>query len=484
MKNPWLGRNNLRLGRKNPWLGISVVTTTWLAVMAGCSSGSEPGGDGDGSTSQTSESTTSTEATTTGTTSNPTTTGTTATTTTGIDLTSGTDDTQGDTGDFGDNGGTVPLTAEQIAAIVAGECEGATSEARPVPPVIELVVDVSQSMGTTAPGEPFGGRTRWDLARPALLAALDGLSDDMAVGLQLFPTSDPEDFNGGPGGPFPFPGTGGGPAAGSGGSSGSGGDAGTANDACVSADGRVPIAVLGPAGSPQRQALADAMNDTPLYFGTPTHDAYHNALEEGLKPYDGPGDKFMLLMTDGAPTQLIGCGELGNSQMAVGLEPILAEVTATTATGIRTFVIGSPGSEAGEAGDMRSFLSEMAQVGGTGPMGCAVDGPAYCHFDMTAAPNFSEALSKGLADIAEQVVSTCTFAKPTGEGVNLDDTSVVIQSANGGVLVLHDGEGDCTEGWVWNAKEEIELCPQTCATLEGDPSARVSVSFGCEDVLR
>jgi len=251
----------------------------------------------------------------------------------------------------------------------------------------------------------------------------------------------------------------------------------------VTADGRVPIAALGAAGSPQRLALADAMNETALYLGTPTHDAYHNALEEGLKPYTGPGDKFMLLMTDGAPTQLIGCGPLGTSQMAVGLEPILEEVTATAAGGIKTFVIGSPGSEEGEAGDMRAFLSEMAQTGQTGPTGCSVEGPTFCHFDMTASTDFSAALADGLASIAKQVESTCTFAKPTEAGVDLEDIAVIVQMSSGASAVLEDEQGDCTEGWVWNASGEIELCPQTCAALQADPGGKVQVSFGCEEIL-
>jgi len=459
----------------------------WLVSTAGCSSDPEPG-DGDGATTSTTDTTTSTTSTTSTTDTTTSTTAPTTNSTTDIDLTTGIPDDTATTGDephvVGD-GGTIPLTAEQIEAILAGECEGATSAAMPVPPVLELVVDVSQSMDTVAPGEPaIGGRSRWDLARPALLAALDKLPDAMAVGLQLFPTSNASTGGpGGPGGPFPG-GSGGGSGFGTGGASGTGGATGAAAAECVTGDGRVPIAALGAAGSPQRQAIADAMNQTALYLGTPTHDAYHNALEEGLKPYTGPGDKFMLLMTDGAPTQLIGCGPLASSQMAVGLEPIIEEVTATATGGIKTFVIGSPGSEEGEAGDMRSFLSEVALQGQTGPMGCTVDGPTFCHFDMTAALDFSAALADGLASIAEQVVSTCTFAKPTDPSVDLNEIDVIVQLSSGASAVLEDGMGDCTEGWVWNANGEIELCPQTCATLQADPGGKVSVSFGCGDIIR
>lgn len=107
----------------------------------------------------------------------------------------------------------------------------------------------------------------------------------------------------------------------------------------------------------------------------------------------------------------------------------------------------------------------------------------FCHFDMTAAPDFSAALAEGLASIAEQVESTCTFAKPTDQGVDLNEIDVIVQLSSGASAVLQDEQGDCTEGWVWNAKEEIELCPQTCAALQADPGGTVQVSFGCDEII-
>ena len=435
---------------KTHWVGFFAVASVSMASVVSCGEGATPG---DGDTTTTTGATTSSSASggSVGLTSSD------DSSDSAIDLSSGLPGGDGDTDsgtpqDLGKNGGTIPLSAEQIESIKSGACSDVTAEAQPVPPVIELVVDVSLSMDTLAPGETMGGRSRWELARPALLAALDALPDETAVGLQLFPTSSP-------------------------------GISGVQD--CVGAAGRVAIAALGPAGSAQRTALADAMNQTALYLGTPTHDAYNNALEEGLKMYEGPGDKFMLLMTDGAPTQLIGCGELGNSQMAVGLEPILEEVTATTAGGIRTFVIGSPGSEAGAANDMRPFLSEMAQVGGTGPEGCSNTGPNYCHLDMTQSADFSAALADGLAAIADQVVSTCVFAAPDSMDFDLEDINVIVEAADGSAkLIIEDAEGDCGEGWSWNAAGEIELCALTCAGLESSPGAVVSVSLGCVELIR
>lgn len=441
---------------KNPVLPLSVVMSASIALGAACSStpGAPPGSDSqDGSVA-----------------------------TGGIGASAGTGGTQttspnnpdneidlgelpvGSTGggpsNAIQNGGTEALSPEQIASIKDGECSGVTSTAQAIPSIIELVVDISQSMGVPAPGQPMmGGSTRWDLAMPALIAAIDSLPDATAVGLQLFPTSNAPGL-GVPGGPT--------------------------SAECVGESGHVPIAPLGPAGSMQRAALTTALETTALYFGTPTHDGYHNALENGLRAYDGPGDRFMLLMTDGAPTQEIGCGPSLNEGSPV--QPILDEVAAVAAEGIRTFVIGSPGSEDAEptGADMRPFLSEVAQVGGTGPDGCSAAGPAYCHFDMTQAPDFAAALTEGLAAIADQVAGSCVFQAPDEGNIDLSTASVVVEWGDGSAdLVMRDDDADCSsEGWKWNAAGEIELCPATCAKVETTAGSTVSVSLGCTELVR
>ncbi len=421
-----------------------------LAMAVGCTDGPSEGAD------------TTTNENTGATTGNNVTDPTSDTDSDGLDFTTGSVDLTGGTttgGTMMSDGGLQELNEEQIAAIKDGECSGVTAAAKPVPPVIELVVDVSLSMNEIAPGN--GRKSRWDLARPALLNALDQLPDDVAVGLQLFPTSGPSqgDF----GIYYPPP---------------------TDANNCVESSKQIPIAPLGPAGSMQRTAIANAMNQTKLYLGTPTHDAYHNALEDGLKTYEGPGDRFMLLMTDGAPTQTLGCkGDVGT---AVAFEPIVAEAAAAAVEGVRTFVIGSPGSESTTlAGDTRPFLSELAQVGETGAENCSTDGPSFCHFDMTQSPDFSAALADGLAAISDQVTSTCVFSAPDIAGVDRSTTSVIVERSDGSaVLALNDSMGDCTEGWIWNDAGEIELCPATCASVESDPGSSVSVSQGCTTLVR
>ncbi len=450
-------------------LHLSILAPLSLATFVGCTDGPSEGAQ-ESNTGQTAGSGTTTTSSSSS--SNDTgdielTTGSGAST--GVDTTGG--------GAMPGNGGLQPLAAEQITAIKDGACSGVTAAAEPIPPVIQLVVDTSGSMrDAVADGERT---SKWDAARPALLAALDGLADEVAVGLQLFPTASP-------------PGTGGG-----GFGRPIGGGNGTASEtyACVSDDGHVPIAPLDAA---QRMALEQMMNRAGLFHGTPTHDAYRNSVENGLKAYDGPGDRFVVLMTDGAPTISLEC--MGDGYLEVDAAPLLAEVTAAASAGIGTFAIGAPGSEntrvrdpadpnnnnAWVEKDFRPFLSEIAQIGGTAPEGCTHTGPNYCHFDMTQSPDFSTALADGLAAISDQVKSTCIFAAPNEVGLDLNATSVIIERSDGSaVLALNDEDGvDCQEGWIWNTAGEIELCPATCASVESDPGAVVSVSLGCEELIR
>jgi len=104
-----------------------------------------------------------------------------------------------------------------------------------------------------------------------------------------------------------------------------------------------------------------------------------------------PGDKHVILVTDGADTctpqqgvqQLINTG----APQALGM-------------GIRTWVIGAPGSERA-----RSMLSHLAKSGGTGKPNCDVGNTATtgnCHYDMTMG-DFAMTFSKGLAEILAAV---------------------------------------------------------------------------------
>ncbi len=109
--------------------------------------------------------------------------------------------------------------------------------------------------------------------------------------------------------------------------------------------------------------------------------------------------------------------------------------------------------------------------------------------DMSQEPDFAAALKKGLADIAGQVVDSCTFnvpEPPMGETIDPLKTNVIITRGDGStILVLPDDEGDCTEGWQFNAEGQVILCESTCVDIKNDPKATLSLNFGCgiDDVV-
>jgi len=397
-------------------------------------------------------------------------------------------------------GGEIQLTPEQLAAIDDGSCTGWTQEGENLPAVLQLVVDVSRSMLDPAPGGGIG-ENRWTVTRDALSLALESLPGSAAVGILYYPNRSVTLVNPPVARPL---------------------------EECVAVDKIVPIAELGEGDSTHRADLDTSLMTAQVDGYTPTHDAYKYALEQSLVPYQAAGDqKFMLLITDGAPTMAesclseptpppcadgceldpagcsacacpVGCfGDAcppgcinGNVVLDVDTQPIIDSVTAAKAQGIRTFIIGSPGSEVGSDGmDKRPWLSKAAIEGGTAQANCVEAGPNFCHMDMTQEEDFSTALTEGLAAVAGQVVDTCSFVVPEPpEGKTLDpaDTNLIAVWGDGTASAfLRDAEGACDTGWNFNdTMTQIDLCPATCDRLKQSAGATVQLSFGCGDIIR
>jgi hypothetical protein len=254
----------------------------------------------------------------------------------------------------------------------------------------------------------------------------------------------------------------------------------------VNTDAAVPLAALGEAGSSQRGLVVDALEVNPQ-GGTPTHDAYQYALG-AFAGATLPGNRFMLLITDGQPTFLLGCVGSGLTREPVEEQPIVDEVAGAEAQGIRTFVIGSPGSEQNEStgADARPWLSRAATAGNTALADCSDSGPNYCHFDMTEEADFGAALKRTLAQITGQIVD-CTFALPQPpEGKSLDPTQTSVVYLKGGQdtdahLIYKNANTECDRGWrLTPDQQSIELCGSTCEAVQADPGVRLELMFGCE----
>lgn len=357
------------------------------------------------------------------------------------------------------DGGRVDLTEEQVQSIGEAACTGWAGEGENLPAVLQLVVDVSGSMEDPAPGSR--GSSKWEVTRDALEEAIAEMPASVAVGVLFYPnrgvsqSSSPREV-----------------------------------DACVETDEIVPIAPLGEAMSDTRSALQDAIRQADVGSYTPTYDAYTYALEESLLPFQTTSKKFMLLITDGAPTLDEQCVDVpggGNNRGGdAPTQPIIDEVaSALDDHGVRTFLIGSPGSERSSESetDMRPWLSEAATLGGTSTDGCDEDGPEFCHLDMTQEPDFAGALSEGLARIAGQLIDSCTFQvpePPDGEEIDANKTNLIVRWGDGKAsLILPDNIGDCSDGWKFNDEGDVELCGDTCDEVKLDALASVSLNFGC-----
>ncbi len=349
------------------------------------------------------------------------------------------------------DGGTVDLTPEQVEAIEGGACAGWSTEGEALPAVLMLVVDVSGSMESNAPGS---NRSKWEITHDALSSAIDRLGAETAVGVLYYPNQGTSESNGP-----------------------------TNIDQCVNIDELVPIEPLGPQGSPARDAMQQSLDDANTGGGTPTHDAYQYALENGMQAYQSSAERFMLLITDGQPTFLQGCDGTGMVSDPVDEQPIVAAIAAAAQDGIRTFVIGSPGSESNEStgDDARPWLSQAAEAGQTAAANCSHMGSPYCHMDMTEEPDFAEALAAGLGAIVGQI-SSCTYVippPPNGQEIDLAKVNLIVTAGGESQLVKPDDMGSCTEGWQFNADNQIVLCDATCERVQADGGASVKLLFGC-----
>jgi hypothetical protein len=357
----------------------------------------------------------------------------------------------GTTGIADQNGGTRTLTPEQVTGIRGAACTGWSTEGEQLPAILELVVDVSGSMDDPAPGSRS---SKWQVTHDALGTAINGLAPSTGIGVLYYPN-----------GPTPASNT---PRG---------------VDTCINIAALVPTSLLGTTGSPQRQAIQASLDRAQPANFTPTHDAFHFALEYGLKPFQSGAPKFMLLITDGAPTMSFGCVRPNQGVVDMPTDPIVAEIAGAMTSGIKTFVIGSPGSQMSSESstDMRPWLSRAATAGGTATPGCNNAGPNFCHMDMTQAPDFAAALSAGLKSVASQIAS-CVYTvppPPAGQTINPAAINLIVHSQGGDTLVLPDGQGACSEGWSFDASGNIVLCPATCDAVKADTTARVELLFGC-----
>jgi hypothetical protein len=327
-------------------------------------------------------------------------------------------------------------------------CLTDTFGAEVAPAQLLFQLDVSGSMNcpptdtVCASADPMPG-SRWEVFKSKLQVALGQLPKSNSAGLMHYPTGKGT-FSGDPTG-------------------------------CVPQNPDVAIAPL----TTSLNAINSALAAIAPAGGTPTHDAITAAFKQ-LELSQAVGPKYLILATDGQATFCSGCDLFCSSaEMSMDNEKLITEVAAAATNGIRTFVLGAPGS-----GPYRSILSRIAEAGQTSAVaGCTHQGPNYCHYDMTTAPDFAMALETALAEVGGATLS-CNYDIPKDNG-SFDPTQVNVQLTVNGQVVQVPQDKSHTDGWDYSPDgKQIVLYGQTCSEAKAAQNGKIDILYGCPTILK
>ena len=354
-----------------------------------------------------------------------------------------------------------PEPMANAASLLRDACKKSTIESDLLPANILFVIDRSGSMQCNPPPttqseacERMPARannnapSKWQITTQALTSAIRGLPASASVGLMYFSNDD---------------------------------------ECGVNATPSVPIL---PNSSAQQNAIDKSLQSVKPGGGTPIVGAtilayahmHQSALEGRIY-----GNEFVVLITDGAQSE--PCSYAARCKDAASCTALLVSEEVPKAAGkgvgIRTFVVGVPGSE-----PARAVLSQIAKQGGTALPGCDPQ-QGNCHFDMTTVKDLGAALSSALAKISGEAVS-CELNVPKPDRGEFDPTLVNVVYAPGGsgnpVVVRQDARAACdggADGWQYSDdKSKIRLCGDICNTIRSDAGARVDVVLGCPSLLQ
>jgi hypothetical protein len=344
-------------------------------------------------------------------------------------------------------------------------CGNTTLAATPPNVNVLLVIDESGSMTDEPPGF---GVDKWTAMKSALRTSLGAASPSIAFGLELFPAAaDPKK-------PIPLD------------------CAGNCCEMPASPGITVPIT----AKSPGTRAIETALDASVAAGGTPTAEALRRALEYFTTGAGKSltGDRYVLLATDGGPdcdstlsctaqectTNLDGDCPLPNGQSCcdpqfggasarsrcLDASGTGAQIKALRAAGVRTFVVGIPGSEA-----YANALDGFAVAGGE-----ATSSGSHKYFAVEAAGGIG-ALSGALETITKGVIMTCRLVLGS-QPPDIHKLNVTVD----GEPVPQAGP----DGWEVDTSVSppaVVLKGATCADIEANGAQRLKVQYGCPTLL-
>ena len=348
------------------------------------------------------------------------------------------------------------------AGIDGAPCGQSNIEASAKQVNILLVIDRSGSMTPAPPA-----LDKWSALKMALPLALEPVKGGISFGLMLFPNNLAT--------PIPA--------------------------ACTSECWDMPAgesAVVVPvgAGATTLPAIITKLNDKPS-GGTPTYEALKQAREYFVSGggKDLPGEKYVLLATDGGPNGgSAGCQQetctvnMDRNEFGVdkpnycnpslvpdGLRSCLddtrtvAEIAAMAAGGVKTFVIGIPGTE-----PYVPTLDAMAAAGGvpastTSPKYFQVSGAGV----VAGIQQVFESITRGLIKTCRQQLQS---NPPVPGLLNVYvDNQVVGYRPDGGV-----------DGWYLDSSTQpatVVLTGAVCSKVETTGASSVKVVYGCPTTI-
>lgn len=355
--------------------------------------------------------------------------------------------------DGGDGGG--------VAACGGDEVRASQKEV-----TLLLVIDKSSSMLETDGDE--NDVDRWTKLSQATASALEAIQDDMSLGLEVFPRREDQPLTA---------------------------DCSSDESCCSMPQGDGAVLVPVDEGASAAPEIMDALSTITPAGGTPTARALELALNyfEMGGGIDAPGDRYVLLVTDGGPTcnadlecdadtcttnidglcpedfgnccdaELLGAA---GSERCLDVDAPLAAIQALAAANIRTAVMGIPGTE-----DYADQLNAYALAGGLPNTDGDTD-----YFAVSAQGGVEE-LEAALAAVTRQLVQTCVLELAE---VPPDEDRVNVRIE--GELVPKEGD----DGWdidVEAVPPTVTLKGATCERVESEGVEAIAVLFGCPTVL-
>lgn len=279
-----------------------------------------------------------------------------------------------------------------------------------------VVFDQSDSMnGPFSEQDAGAGKQKYIAASDSLLAAIDPIKDKLNLGAIFFPTAPPS---------------------------------------LAAFCGKVePITSSPPqiGVEPAATFMTDWQNHFgsgfQLILGTPLQDALDRANAAYPDPSPLTGERVVVVITDGAPT------------CKVVQAQILAPVQAMFARGIKTYVVGLPGSAKGA-----TLLDAIAKAGGT---------------QKYLSPADPKQLENELSQIASSAIDQCTFTfdppPPDPHQVHL----VATDAAHPDGYEIFGSDGG-TESWTLSPDgETATLLGATCDAAKNGSFATLEFVFGC-----